>query len=49
VLLAVAGLDSNLPIYAGLGASLLVYVLVSLGARPPAASAARAAGPARLL
>jgi SSS family solute:Na+ symporter len=40
VLLALAGLDSNLPIYAGLGASLLVYVLVSLSARPPAAGAA---------
>src|ERR1700691_6299523 len=48
VLLAVAGLDSDLPIYAGLGASLLVYVLVSLGARPPAASAAQAGGAAPL-
>jgi SSS family solute:Na+ symporter len=29
VLLAWAGLDSDLPIYAGLGGSLTVYVLVS--------------------
>lgn len=32
-LLAVDGLDSDLPIYAGLGASLVVYVAVSLGSR----------------
>jgi solute:Na+ symporter, SSS family len=44
VLLAVNGLESDLPIYVGLGASLLVYVLVSLGVRPPAASAAQAGG-----
>ena len=39
VLLAVDGIDSDRPIYAGLGASLLVYVAVSLGA----SSSARAA------
>jgi solute:Na+ symporter, SSS family len=33
LLLLLAGLDSDLPIYVGLGASLLVYVLVSLGDR----------------
>ncbi|HEY4974352.1 MAG TPA: sodium:solute symporter [Steroidobacteraceae bacterium] len=40
VLLAVDGIDSDLPIYAGLGASLVVYVAVSLGGRSPAARAA---------
>ncbi len=35
VLLAVNGLDSDLPIYAGLGASLVVYVAVSLSGRSP--------------
>jgi SSS family solute:Na+ symporter len=35
VLLALDGIDSDLPIYAGLGASLVVYVAVSLGARSP--------------
>jgi hypothetical protein len=31
VMLALRGLDSDLPIYAGLGGSLAAYVLVSLG------------------
>jgi len=32
-LLATCGIDSNLPIYVGLGASLIVYVVVSLSTR----------------
>jgi len=48
VLLAVTGLESDLPIYVGLGASLLVYVLVSLGIGLSAASTAQARGPGPL-
>jgi SSS family solute:Na+ symporter len=40
VLLAVAGIDSDLPIYVGLGASLVVYVAVSLAGAAPAVRAA---------
>jgi SSS family solute:Na+ symporter len=40
VLLALNGIDSDLPIYAGLGGSLLVYIAVSLAAGSPAAGAA---------
>ncbi len=45
-LLAMNGLDSDLPIYAGLGASLIVYVAVSLGGRwrDPGPAPARPAG-----
>src|ERR1700681_2498799 len=40
VLLAADGIDSDLPIYAGLGASLIAYVAVSVGAGSSAARAA---------
>jgi SSS family solute:Na+ symporter len=40
VLLAIDGIDSDLPIYVGLGASLVVYVAVSLAGAAPAARAA---------
>jgi SSS family solute:Na+ symporter len=39
VLLAMNGIDSDLPIYAGLGGSLIVYLTVSLAGRSSAAAA----------
>jgi hypothetical protein len=39
--LALDGLDSNLPIYLGLGGSLIAYIAVSLGGKPPLANLER--------
>ena len=46
VLLFVRGIDSDAPIYVGLGLSLIIYVAVSLVTRPPPTGAATTAGTA---
>ena len=44
VLLFVRGIDSDAPIYAGLGLSLIIYVVVSIVTRPPGTGTATTAG-----